>query len=149
MGEIFAGAAGFPTLLYTAGLAVVTCFWLLVALGGAAATAFDEDADLRAAGLEGVPVAVALSLVIAVAWAVSITGSVLVDWFDVAGVPQAVLRVALLLGSPLVGWRVARRVVSPRAKRAPNEPGQPIFGLEAGRRGDSDSLLGGSSTADY
>ncbi|MFH8737074.1 hypothetical protein [Streptomyces sp. NPDC017964] len=149
MGEIFADAAGFPTLLYTAALGVTAGFWLLVVLGGAAATAFDEDADLRAAGLGGVPVAVALSLVIAVAWAVSVTGSVLVDWFDFAGIPQAAVRVALLLLSPLVGWRVARRVVSPRAKRAPDQPGQPTFGLNAGRRRDSDSLLSGSCTADY
>ncbi|MFV0128856.1 hypothetical protein ACLGI4_14235 [Streptomyces sp. HMX112] len=78
MGEEFLRAvAAFPTVLFTAALVVVIGFWLLVLLGVAGTADFDTDVDGDALGLGGVPVSVALSLVIAQSWCAGVTGSVL------------------------------------------------------------------------
>lgn len=71
MRTFFMAATGFPTFLFTVPLLVAAGFWLLVAVGAADPRTFDEDADLGALGLGGVPVAVAVSL----SWSTSPTAS--------------------------------------------------------------------------
>ncbi|MFD4715507.1 hypothetical protein ACFWN5_38440 [Streptomyces sp. NPDC058430] len=111
MGEFVAAVVGFPGLLFTAALVVCCGFWMLVALGRVGAGAFDADVELDAWGLGGVPVAGAVSWVIAVAWFMTVTGSMLADLVAPGGMTHAVLEVVLLIGSPVVGRRVARRLM--------------------------------------
>ena len=79
----FVGAAlGFPAVVFTFALVVVIGYWVLVLLGGLGIDALDgEDGSdfLDGLGLGGVPAAVVLSLLIAVAWFVSLAGAVLLD----------------------------------------------------------------------
>ena len=93
----FVGAAlGFPAVVFSFALLVVIAYWVLVMLGGLGIDALDgdggdsdsADADvglLHSLGFSGVPVTVVLSLLIAVAWFVSLAGTVLLDRFDVPG----------------------------------------------------------------
>ncbi|MFE0130984.1 hypothetical protein ACFWY6_05275 [Streptomyces sp. NPDC059037] len=123
MQEFFDAATGFPTVLFTSALGVVLGFWLLVMFGGAEADSFDSDVDVDVAGLGGVPVTVAVSLMTVVGWATSLTGSVLIGRAGPTGLAQAAAVVVLLLVSLLVAWRVTRYVVRPLAKLFPDEPG--------------------------
>ncbi|MFJ7076302.1 hypothetical protein [Streptomyces sp. NPDC098781] len=126
-----AAATGLPTLLLTAALVVVGCFWLLVAVGLAPVGSFDEDADLGRLGLGGIPVAVALSLLTATSWSLSVgTTSVLAVALP-SGPTSGVLRLTLPLASLLVAWwltRLAARALHRRGRPAgatdgPDRPG--------------------------
>jgi hypothetical protein len=77
MRTVFTAAVGLPTIVLTAALVVVVCFWLLVAMGAARAGAFDTDVDLRTWRMDGVPVSVALSLLTLFAWCASVGAGVL------------------------------------------------------------------------
>ncbi|MFB7710042.1 hypothetical protein [Streptomyces sp. NPDC056105] len=123
MGEFLAAMVGFPGQLFTAALVVAAGFWVLVALGTVEAGAFDADIELDAWGLGGVPVAGAVSLVIAVAWLTTVTGSVLAERIAPDGMAHAALEALLLIGSPLLGRQVARRLVGSPAELLPDEPG--------------------------
>lgn len=122
----FVGAAlGFPAVVFTFALVVVIGYWVLVLLGGLGIDALDgEDGSdfLDGLGLGGVPVTVVLSLLIAVAWFVSLAGTVLLDRADVPGVVLALLSIAVLLGALLCSWFVARLVVLPLRRLAPQGP---------------------------
>lgn len=76
-GGTVTAAVGLPTLVLTAALVVVVCFWLLVAVGVARAGAFDTDVDLRRWRVDGVPVSVALSLLTLCARCASVGAGVL------------------------------------------------------------------------
>ncbi|TGB14933.1 DUF1449 family protein [Streptomyces sp. MZ04] len=123
MREFFDAATGFPTVLFTSALGVVLGFWLLVMFGGAEADSFDSDVDVDVAGLGGVPVAVAVSLMTVAGWLTSLTGSVLLGRAGLTGLEQAAVTVVLLLVALLVAWRVTRYVVRLLAKLFPDEPG--------------------------
>ncbi|WP_432073448.1 hypothetical protein [Streptomyces wuyuanensis] len=123
MVEFLKGAAGFPTVLFTSALLVVIGFWLLVLVGAAGHDAFDGDVDTGALSLGGVPVSVAASLLIAFAWFGSLAGSVLLVRADLSGLPFHLLRVAVLVASPVLSWWVTRALVRPLAKLFPDEPG--------------------------
>lgn len=117
MGEFLAAVVGFPGLLFTSALVVACGFWVVVALGRVGAGAFDADVELDAWGLGGVPVAGAVSLVIAVAWLATVTGSMLAALVAPGGgMTHAALEAALLIGSPVAGRRVARRLVGSPAE---------------------------------
>ncbi|MET9046770.1 hypothetical protein ABZX34_28615 [Streptomyces sp. NPDC004362] len=74
----FVGAAtGLPSILFTAALVVVVCFWLLVAVGATTASSFDSDVDLDAWGIGGVPVSVSLSLVTVFSWFLTVGSTAL------------------------------------------------------------------------
>ncbi|MGW7186685.1 hypothetical protein ACWGII_38905, partial [Streptomyces sp. NPDC054855] len=122
MGEFLRAVAGFPGILFSAALPVVLCFWLLVAVGGADAESFDSDADARAVGLGGVPVAVAASSVTVVGWFTTLFGSVLIGRTALTGLAHAAADVALLLLSLLVAWHVTRHLVRPLAKLCRRRP---------------------------
>ncbi|MFF1569493.1 hypothetical protein ACFVY1_39785 [Streptomyces sp. NPDC058293] len=116
MGEFLAAVIGFPGLFFTSALVVSCGFWVLVALGRVEAGAFDADVELDAWGLGGGPVAGAVSLVIAVAWLVTVTGSMLAELVAPGGLTHAALEAVLLIGSPVVGRRVARRLMGSPAE---------------------------------
>ncbi|MFJ6949346.1 hypothetical protein ACISU4_32740 [Streptomyces wuyuanensis] len=123
MVEFLEGAVGFPTVLFTSALLVVVVFWLLVLVGAAGHDSFDGDVDTDALSLGGVPASVAVSLLIAFAWFGSLAGSVLLVRADLSGLPFQLLRVAVLVASPVVSWWVTRALVRPLAKLFPDEPG--------------------------
>lgn len=125
MGDFIGAVAGFPGVLFSSALGVVLAFWLLVALGGTAVDSFDTDADFGPVGLGGVPVAVAASLTVVVAWLISLAGSVAIARSALAGLAHAVTEVGLLVLSLLVAWWVARCLVRPLARLFPGEPGPP------------------------
>ncbi|MFF8844900.1 hypothetical protein ACF08N_19650 [Streptomyces sp. NPDC015127] len=126
MNEFLMAAVVFPTVFFSAALVVVVAFWALVLCGAAGPDLFDSDADLpggTAAGLGGVPVTVAVSLLVAVAWFTSLAGSVALRRFGLTGVPYAALACAVLAAAALVAWVVTRRLVRVLAKLFPDEPG--------------------------
>ncbi|MEO3972636.1 hypothetical protein [Streptomyces sp. CAU 1734] len=114
--------AGFPTVLFTAALVVVVVFWLLVVIGAAEHDGFDADVNAGAFGLGGVPVSVAGSLLIAIAWFLSLTGSLLLP--DGGRSATGHLLGALLLPTALwCSLRATRLIIRPLAKLFPDEPG--------------------------
>ncbi|EPH40203.1 hypothetical protein ABT390_25525 [Streptomyces aurantiacus] len=115
MGELVDAAVGFPGVAFSSALAVVVCFWLLVAVGAVRVDSFDEDADLGTVGLGGVPVSVAVSLLTGTGWAVSIGGTVAVARTDWTGLAHAAGDVGLLALSALVAWGVTRALARPLA----------------------------------
>ncbi|MEU2563825.1 hypothetical protein ABZ626_31515 [Streptomyces longispororuber] len=119
MGDVVGAVVGFPGVVFSSALAVVICFWLLVAAGVARAGSFDEDADLDAVRLGGVPVAVAVSLFVVAGWAAGVTGSVTLARADLRGVAHAASELGLLLVSTGAGWAAARAVLRPLARRFP------------------------------
>ncbi|NVI88317.1 hypothetical protein [Actinomadura sp. BRA 177] len=127
MGEFFDAAFGFPTALFSFSLLVVAGYWTLVLLGGpgvdflgagtdadtgAGAGAGDgsaaEDGDglvaerLAMLGLGGVPATVVLSLLIAIAWFVSLAASALTG-----GVAPRILGMGAALVLAWLGTRLA------------------------------------------
>ncbi|WP_081238979.1 hypothetical protein [Streptomyces viridosporus] len=115
-------AAGLPTLLFTAALVVVICFWLLVAAGLAGSRSFDSDADLDALGMGGVPVAVAFSLLTVFAWLLA-TGTGVLLAAAVPEGPAGLLRPLVACGALLVSWRLTCLFVRPLHRLFPDEPG--------------------------
>ncbi|MEV8597263.1 hypothetical protein [Streptomyces sp. NPDC052012] len=116
MGMLLAAATGMPTILFTAGLGVVVCFWLLVAVGRATPRAFDADVDLEALGMGGVPVAVVLSLLTAIAWVLGTSAALLLAAHGPSGVAGGLLRLSASAAALLLSWRLTRLVV-PRLGR--------------------------------
>jgi hypothetical protein len=114
-----------PTVLFSAALLVVAGFWLLVLLGGAEHDSFDGDADIDAIGIGGVPVTVAVSLLIAVTWFTSLTGTALLHWSDASGALHSALALGLLVVTLLIAWGVTRLLVRPLAKLSRMNPGRP------------------------
>lgn len=126
MREFIDAALGFPTFLFTAALIVVVGFWLLVLAGAAETDSFDSDVDLDTAGIGGVPVTVAFSLLTAVAWFSSLTASVLLHRFgafDASGLVRAALTLTVLAGAALLAWWATRLLVRPLHTLFPDEPG--------------------------
>lgn len=116
MREFVEAALAFPAVIFTFPLIVVVGYWLFAAVTGLVTELFDgPDAEpgsaggltglLTALGLGGVPVTVVGSVVIAVAWFVSLTGAVLFD--------GALARAAALLVAVYAGWHVTWLVARP------------------------------------
>ncbi|WP_158857694.1 hypothetical protein [Streptomyces sp. NRRL B-1347] len=116
MGELFGAVVGFPGVVFTSALAVVVCFWLLVAVGVTRTDCFDEDADLDAVGLGGVPVSVAASLFTLVGWAAGVAGSAATARAGLTGMAHAAVDLGLLLASACLGWGVTGVLVLARAR---------------------------------
>ncbi|GGP68426.1 hypothetical protein ACWDY7_09960 [Streptomyces calvus] len=128
MRMVVESATGLPTLLFTAALVVVVCFWLLVAVGATTARSFDSDADLGALGLGGVPVAVAFSLLTVLAWLLATGTGVLLGLALPGGPAAGLLRPVVACGALLAAWRLTRRCVRPLHRLfadEPDEPGRP------------------------
>ncbi|WP_327255862.1 hypothetical protein [Streptomyces sp. NBC_01244] len=123
MDEFIGAALGFPTVVFTAGLVVVLGFWLLVLCGISEHDGFDAPVGSAAWGIGCVPVAVSASLLIAVAWFLSLSGSVLLARTGWPGALVNALGAALLFASPFASWHATRLLVRPLAKLFPDEPG--------------------------
>ncbi|WP_093804112.1 DUF1449 family protein [Streptomyces sp. Wb2n-11] len=126
MDEFLHATATFPAVLFSAALVVVVGFWLLVLLGAADHDSFDADVDTDALSLGGVPVSVSASLLIALSWFSSVTGSILLartGWSDAL---LHLLGAVLLFASVIGSWRLTRALVRPLAKLFPDEPGPSV-----------------------
>jgi hypothetical protein len=118
MGEFVDAALGFPAVLFTFLLVVVVGYWLLVLLGALDIEALDFDADgdvLGGVGLAGVPVAVTASLLIAIAWFVSLAGTVLVGGVLLLAILALVVAIA-------VAWFATRLLILPLRRLFPTAP---------------------------
>ncbi|WP_405685808.1 hypothetical protein OG204_17020 [Streptomyces sp. NBC_01387] len=120
MDEFFTAALGFPAVLFGAALLVVIAFWLLVLVGAAEHDAFHVHMDGghmdgghsgADTGGGGVPVTVPVSLVVVIAWFVSLVGSVLVRSAEPPGRLRTVLDFAVLVAAVLFAWIVTRFLV--------------------------------------
>ena len=128
MGEFLDVALGFPTALFSFLLVVVVGYWALVLFG---AVGMDDGVDaetgggagfLAGIGLGGLPSTVVLSLLIVVAWFVSLAGSVLLDRPGWSGALLAVLSTVLLLLALGGAWLVTRLLARPLRHFFQTEP---------------------------
>ncbi|WP_017585943.1 OB-fold-containig protein [Nocardiopsis ganjiahuensis] len=122
MGLFLGAAFGFPTVLFTPMLVVVLGYWVFVVVGAADTEMLDSvDADGDAAGLSAVlskaglgriPVTVALTMLICVAWFVSMMGSILTSLVDTSSTPLLyALGAVVLLIALVAAWAVTSGVV--------------------------------------
>ncbi|WP_432176982.1 hypothetical protein [Streptomyces sp. Tue6028] len=123
MQAVLVAATGLPTILLSAALVVVVCFWLLAALGIAGVDCFDTDVDLRTWQLGGVPVTVALSLLTVLAWFLSVGAVVMLADFAPSSPAVVLLRLVAPAGALFVAWSTTRRIVRPLRRLFPDEPG--------------------------
>lgn len=157
MGEFTGVVLGFPTVLFSGALVVVTGFWTLVLAGGADAHGpghhgpaaphtghHGGDARtghgprggesphhargpragrglLAGAGLDGVPVTVVCSLLIALAWFLSLAGSAALDGAGPHGPVRAAGSLAVLCGALVGCWAATWVLVRPLRRLFPNE----------------------------
>ncbi|GHH23861.1 hypothetical protein [Streptomyces lanatus] len=122
MRTFLAVATGLPTILLTAALVVVLCFWILVAARLTSTHSFDADLDLRAWGMGGVPVAIALSSLTLLAWALSVGGTLVLVVFTSPGPAIGLLRMVVPVLALLAAWRMTRLFVRPLHRPFPDEP---------------------------
>ncbi|WP_219091925.1 OB-fold-containig protein [Streptomyces sp. JJ38] len=133
MGGFLDAASAFPAALFGLALVVVVGYWLAVLLGGwgvpgVGATEGGDGADsgdaghgvgiagvFAAFGLGGVPVTVTLSLLIVIAWFMSLSGTALFDalWLRVLVLPVAVF----------LAWAGTRLLIAPLRHLTPREEG--------------------------
>ncbi|MEV5570091.1 DUF1449 domain-containing protein [Spirillospora sp. NPDC052269] len=141
MSAFLDAALGFPAALFSFALIVVAGYWVLVLLGALGLHVLDTDADtgagvghghghgghgegtggpLSAAGLAGPPVTVTLSLLIALAWFLSLAGRVLADRLagdgPAGGWPGAAVLVVAVAGA----WGGTRLLVRPLRRVFPD-----------------------------
>ncbi|GAA2083553.1 hypothetical protein GCM10009801_44070 [Streptomyces albiaxialis] len=113
----FAEAAlAFPTVCFSAALAVVVVFWLLVAVGAA------EGEGPGGWVWGGVPLTVGFSFLAAFAWFLSLAAMALLAPLGLSGTPGRLAGSAVLVTAPLLGWRAARALLRPLAALFPDEP---------------------------
>ncbi|MFK4106449.1 hypothetical protein ACI2L1_41655 [Streptomyces sp. NPDC019531] len=122
MRTFLAAATGLPTILLTAALVVVVCFWLLAAVGAAGVDSFDTDVDLRAWRMGGVPVAVAFSVLTVLAWCLSVGAAVLLAVYARPGPVAGMLRLVVPVGALFVAWAATCLIVRPLHRLFPDEP---------------------------
>lgn len=84
MAEFIHTALSFPTVVFSFLLVVVVGYWLVVVTG-----LFELDDDAPWLGFGGVPAGITLSLLIALAWLLSLIGSQLVSGGPLIAVPFA------------------------------------------------------------
>lgn len=138
MRTFLTAATGLPTILLTAALVVVVCFWLLVTVGAAAPDSFDTDVDLRGWRMGGVPAAVALSLLTFLAWGLSVGATLALPVVTPPGPATWLLRLALPVGALFVSWPATCLIVRLLRPLFPDEPEPPV--LEKSRTGEGPEL---------
>ncbi|WDZ91329.1 OB-fold-containig protein [Nocardiopsis sp. HUAS JQ3] len=122
MGMFLDTAFGFPTVLFTPLLVVVAVYWLLVSVGATGSDALDSvDDSGEAAGLNSlmsrvglgrVPVTVALSSLVCVAWFVSMMGSIMTSLLHTTSTPLLIaLGLVVLLIALVAAWAVTSGLV--------------------------------------
>jgi hypothetical protein len=117
MGGFVTAVLSFPTVLFTPLLVVVIGYWLLVVAGGADPEAGSDGGDgsgpLGFLGLGGVPVPVAGSLLVVLAWFGSLAGAELLT-----SIPGW----AVLIGALVAAWLLTRLAVLGLARVWPAGP---------------------------
>jgi hypothetical protein len=126
LGEFVDAALSFPAVLFSFMLAVVVLYWLLVLLGtldieigGGDGDDGGDDGDggfLDGIGLGGVPVTVTLSVLIVVAWFVSLVGAIVLVNLDLGTFVDVLLGLGVLFVALVAGLFVARLVALPMRK---------------------------------
>lgn len=127
MGGFFSAALGFPAVLFSFLLIVVVGYWLLVLVGGADVDGpdtgdggVDGGGFLGGLGLGGVPLSIALSLLVAFTWFVSLAGTVALNALDLTTGVRIGLSIAVLLAAVLLGLLGTRLVVVPLRRLFPD-----------------------------
>lgn len=128
MGEFLRTALEFPAVLFGSALLVVVGYWLFALVGGVGADTLDGGEGIGAgtpdtggAGawavlrLRGAPVSVAVSLLIAIAWFLSLVVAVVV--------PGTVFRAVALPFVCIAAWAATRSALRPLARLAQREKG--------------------------
>ncbi|GAA4896847.1 OB-fold-containig protein [Streptomonospora salina] len=122
MNGLLEASLAFPTVLFSFLLLVVVGYWLFVVLGAVDTDILDFDAELDsgsagglggalgAVGLGGVPVTVVLSLMIAVAWFVSLVGTVLIDSLSDTSPLMIALGLVVLVAAVVIAWGVTSAI---------------------------------------
>ncbi|MEU8321349.1 hypothetical protein AB0C33_23625 [Nonomuraea sp. NPDC048881] len=118
MTEFFHAALGFPTVIFTFLLAAVLAYWLAVIAG-----LLDLDHDAPWLGFGGVPAGIVISLLVAVAWLLSLVGGQVLPDAALAAVPFA---------AAAGGWLATRALIGP-LRRAFQDGGQHSRGDLVGR----------------
>ncbi|MEV0808925.1 hypothetical protein [Micromonospora sp. NPDC050200] len=143
-------ALSFPTVLFSFLLLVVVGYWLLV-LTGVLDLGDDLDVDgvpggvLAGLGLGGLPSTIVFSLIVAVAWFVSLAGTALLDGLGFGAVARIVVSVGVLVAAVLCAWLVTRLLAVPLARLFPT-------GTESSRHafvGGLCTIRTGRVTADF
>ncbi|MEU3456344.1 hypothetical protein ABZ671_22520 [Micromonospora sp. NPDC006766] len=116
--DFFGAALAFPTVLFSFLLLVVVGYWLLV-LTGVLDLGDDLDVDgvtggmLAGLGFGGLPSAVVFSLLVAVAWFVSLAGTALLDGLGLGTAARIGASVGVLLVAASAAWLVTRLAAVP------------------------------------
>ncbi|MCD0450390.1 hypothetical protein LO762_14485 [Actinocorallia sp. API 0066] len=109
MKEFAETALGMPTVVFSVLLFVVVLYWVLAIVG---LDVLADDTDLLGVlGLRGVPTSVIISLFVAVAWFLSLAGSV---WLG--------SNPLVPLGAVAGGWLAARLLINPLRYVLPEAP---------------------------
>ncbi|QOV36912.1 hypothetical protein IM697_00045 [Streptomyces ferrugineus] len=116
-------ATGFPTFFFTVALVVVAGFWLLVAVGATGSDCFDEDVDADAWGLGGVPVAVAFSVLTALAWSASLGADLLIEPVVSSGAARILTGLVVPVAAAVAAWCATQLLVRPLHRLFPDERG--------------------------
>lgn len=114
MSGFVAAALSFPTVLFTPMLVVVVGYWLVVVVGGADPEGEhgSEGGFLGFLGLDGVPVAIPVSLLILFAWFAALAGGELLP----------VAPWLILIGALVAAWILTRLAVLLLRRTLPSGP---------------------------
>src|SRR5262245_54458182 len=108
MGEFVDAALSFPAVILSFLLAVVVLYWLLVLIGTLDVEIGDLDLG-DGIGLGGVPVTISASVLVVVAWFLTLAGAAAID--GLSALPRTLLGIALLVVA-IIGGLVAARFVA-------------------------------------
>ncbi|WP_432107535.1 hypothetical protein [Streptomyces sp. AA1529] len=123
MGTFLEATTAFPTVVFSAALLVVVLGWLLAALGSVDPEEAAAPFGAVFSGLAGLPAAVGVSLLTAVAWLLSLAGGLLLDRAGLGPGPQAAAGAVLLVAAPSAGWPLARAAARVAARALPTGTG--------------------------
>lgn len=138
--DLLDDAMSVPALLFSFPLVAVVVYWLLVMVGGAVSEGLDgEDVDaagdgrsadddrpgsrfLAAAGLDGLPLSIALSVLTVLAWLISLASTVLLDGaaFDLARDPTVLVGACVV--SIGLAWLGTVLLAAPIRRILPAQP---------------------------
>jgi len=128
MGDFVDVVLGFPTALFTFMLVVVVGYWVVVLVGMLDNDALESDqfdGFLAGLGLGGVPVTVAVSLLVAFAWFVSLAGAALVGGW--------LLLLVVLVVALAAAWLLTRLALVPLRRLFPEADATHSRGAFVGR----------------
>lgn len=128
MRDFVVAALSFPAALFSFLLVVVVVYWLLVAIGVSDVDSLDGvdgagAGTIAGLGLGGVPISVALSLVITLSWFGCLVGTVLVGGSGFSRPVLALLSFGTLVVAVLLALLVTRLIVVPLRGLFPDTAG--------------------------